>query len=160
MRTLLIGKQSIGKSTLLYKLFSNSDKVGGVICLPVFENGIQIGKDAVNLISNNRHLFCRIKNIASFNGVQIGNYIIHKKGLIFAQAAVEEALDKELVIIDEAGPLELSGKGLFNQIRLTFKKNIDTILAMREGIEQVFIEKFPYHFIKVYLKERSNDGCS
>jgi len=73
MKILFIGKKDSGKSSLLYALLKNC-KCGGILCLPVFENGKKIGADAIDMYNKERKIFSRLKQIANFEGIETEYY--------------------------------------------------------------------------------------
>ena len=59
--------------------------------------------------------FARLSHDKPFGeGEEAGSYAISEVGTLFARNAIQKAVrdDCDLVVIDEVGPLELSGKGL------------------------------------------------
>jgi len=151
MKILFIGKKASGKSTLLYSLFKNY-RCGGIVCLPVFKNGKEIGKDAVNLMNNERRRFCRIKEEADFKGIKVGRYLIDPKGIKFCIDALNEAMEKsDLIIFDEFGKLEMEGRGLYEVAEKIIEGDKNAIIVLREELEKEFMKKFPHEFKKIYI---------
>lgn len=151
MKVLLIGEKGAGKSSLLYSLFK--DGAGGIICLPVFKDGGEIGKDAINLLNGERKRFCRIKERADFDGIEIGKYVVDYDGIEFCIAALEEALEKSnFIILDEFGLLEMKGGGLYEITKKIIEGDKDALIVLRKELEKEFLEKFPYQFKKIYLE--------
>jgi len=150
MKILFIGEKGSGKSSLLYSIFKKCD-CGGIVCIPVFEGEKLIGKDAVNMANKRRKLFCRIKSKADFEGIEMENYVISEEGIKFCIEALEEAMKKELVIIDEFGILEVREKGIFQAAKKIIEDKENVIIVLRKGLEEKFLEKFPYKFEKIYM---------
>lgn len=151
MKILFIGKKGCGKSSLLYTIFQNCE-CGGIICIPVFEEGKRIGKDAVNMMNKSKAIFCRIKSKANFEGIETHNYIISREGIKFCIDALEEAMEKNLIIIDEFGPLEMKGQGIYKAAKKIMDSDKDVIIVLRKELEKEFLKKFPYNFEKIYMK--------
>lgn len=151
MRILLLGKKRSGKSSLLSALFPPGH-CGGIITPAVFENGVYVGKDAVNLLTGERRPFCRIKERAPFEGVATRKYIVSREGIAFCMRALEQARCEPLIIIDEVGPLELSGEGIHEEVHTVLKDETHhVLLVVREELEEEFLRAFPYVFRKLYL---------
>jgi len=139
MKILLIGERNSGKSTFLYNLFKISD-CGGIICLPVFKNGKKIGTDAINLLNKEKEIFCRLKKFANFDGIEMGRYIISYRGIEFCKKALKEAKERDLIIIDEFGFLEINGEGIYEEAKEIIESNKNVIVVLRKGIEKEFIK--------------------
>jgi nucleoside-triphosphatase THEP1 len=151
MNLLLSGKKGAGKSSLLYALFHSGD-CGGVVCLPVFEADIQIGKDAVDLATGKRHVFCRLRQNTTFEGITVGRYIVHPEGVAFAVAAVEAALEKPVTVVDEVGPLELAGGGLHAATHQALETSGTTVVAVRDTLEERVLSILPYTFTRLHMR--------
>lgn len=151
MKILLIGNRNIGKSTLLYSLFKNC-KYGGIVCIPVFKNGMKIGTDAIDLLNNKKETFSRIKSMANFDGIETERYVISIKGLKFCIKALERAYEKSnFIIIDEFGRLEMKEEGIYSIAKKIIESNKSTIIVLRKEIEKEFLKKFDKNFKKLYM---------
>ncbi|MBE2280702.1 MAG: DUF2478 domain-containing protein [Ignavibacteriaceae bacterium] len=89
--------------------------------------------------------------------ITVGRYKFSKKAFGYGAEVLENAInsDKKLLIIDEAGKLELAGSGFAPQIRkalIKFSGNI--LLVVRESLLSNFLENFQ---IKSYELWRKSD---
>lgn len=150
MKILFIGSKNSGKSSFLFSIFKNC-KCGGIICLPVFKNGIKIGTDAINMLNKDRCIFSRLKSMANFEGIETENYIISYSGIEFCRNALKSAIKSELIIIDEIGYLEMNSKGIYKETKKIMESDKDVIVVIRKEIEKHFLKKFPYNFKKIYF---------
>ena len=120
---LWMGEKHSGKTTSVTKLVTAARiegfNVAGVLAPSLYHNGRLLGFDIVDLRSENRAPLARRttspgkKCPFAFidNGLRLGNAALRRK-------VVESA---DLVIIDEFGPLELSGRG--------WRSSVDFLLA-------------------------------
>ncbi|MEM1514375.1 MAG: nucleoside-triphosphatase [Candidatus Thermoplasmatota archaeon] len=155
MKILMIGAKNSGKSTTAYNIFKNSDCCG-IICLPVFKNGIKIGSDAIRMDNKKRIKFSRTKRYADFEGIKVGKYVINKEGIKFCINAIDEGIRKrKLVVIDEFGILEKNKKGLYRAIKRAIESENDLFLILRKSLEKDFLKIFPYDFEIIYKKKMS-----
>jgi len=152
MRILFLGKKGSGKSSLLSALFPPGH-CGGIITPAVFEGGMYVGKDAVNLITGERYPFCRIREKASFDGVETKKYVVSREGIAFCIRALEQARREPLIIIDEVGLLELAGEGLYEITKEILESERNVVVVVREELEEEFLRAFPYEFKKMYVDE-------
>jgi nucleoside-triphosphatase THEP1 len=150
MKILLLGEKESKKSQILWTLFKKSN-CGGIICIPVFQGTTKIGKDAIDMTDNRRHVFCRIKEIAEFDGIPTEKYIISEAGIQFCIDALKKSVEKDLIIVDEFGPLELQGGGIYQIAKEIIESEKNVIIVLRKNLEKRFLERFPYLFEKLYL---------
>lgn len=152
MKILLIGNRNVGKSTLLYSLFK-SCRYGGIVCIPVFKNGMKIGTDAIDLLNNEKETFSRIKSMANFDGIETGRYVISIKGIEFCTKALERAYEKsDFIVIDEFGKLEMKGEGIYSVAKKIIESDKSAIIVLRKELEKEFLKKFGKNFKKLYME--------
>ncbi len=155
MNFILTGKTNSGKTTLIKNLVENRKDCGGLLSLPVFENGKKIGSDSFDLITKGKKKLCRLKEMADFDGFQRGKYVIGFDGLKFGEEAIKRALEnnKRFAIVDEIGPLEIEGKGLMDATIKAVKSKSNTLLVIRERLLDDFLKKFPERNFTILRKE-------
>jgi nucleoside-triphosphatase THEP1 len=114
MLALLIGDHHQGKTTTARRLAERARaigvSVGGIIQPAVHEQGTCIGYDVLDLACGKS---IRLAIIGEGGVEQAGRFQFLPDGLAFGKAAILCALreNPELIILDEVGPLELSGGG-------------------------------------------------
>jgi nucleoside-triphosphatase THEP1 len=97
----------------------------------------------------------QINNQGNKRGIPFCNFLFTRKGINFAKKALTKPSD--LLIIDEFGPLELSGKGITNALAaFASEQNTNAILIVRkELIETVLtLLKCDGEIIEVTQKNR------
>jgi len=132
----ITGKKGGGKTTFITEVVSILQKEGlkadGILAPGYWQNNIRSKFDIVDIATNERKILC---GMDIENGVEeIGRFKFTKEGLAFGRAALfyEKVFDKDLIIIDEVGPLELKGKGWAESIKeLLVKYNKIIILVVR-----------------------------
>ena len=150
MKILLTGEKNSGKSTFAYNMCKN--RCSGVICLPVFENGIKIGSDAINLIDGKRKIFSRIKEKANYEGIEMHNYIISHEGMKHAIKAIEMGLkSKKMIVLDEIGNIEMKHFGYYFILKKILDSNKNAIIIVRKSIIKKFMEEFPGNYIIIEI---------
>jgi len=153
MKILFKGERNSGKSSRIYEILKNKN-CGGIVCLPVFENGIKIGSDAVDMMSGRRVIFTRRKEIADFEGIDTENYRISNDGINFCIIAIEKSIGScKWTIIDEFGRLEKEKKGLYDVIRKGIEEDKNMIIILRGSMERIFLKMFPYKFESIDIKD-------
>lgn len=153
MPLIITGPINSGKSTFIYQiaqeLLQHNITIGGIFNLPVFELGTKIGYDSHSAVFLSLLLqqslrvikgtpFARLKSLVPHptkTDIEFGQWIIFHEGIQFCIQQIETAINqqKQVIFIDEIGPLEIAGQG--------FRSILDTILLGKD--------KLPSHLILV-----------
>ncbi len=144
---LLTGKVDSGKTTfvknLIEKLKEKEVKVGGIYSQKIFENNERTGYDLVEIETQKTEHFLR-KN-PDGNPGDIGVFKLFPKAVPFGMEILntKKTKGKQLIIIDEIGPFELSGKGWAKSLEdlLRFREN-HVLIVVRESLVEQVIEKW------------------
>lgn len=128
---LLTGKPRSGKTTLLKKIITHLDNCGGFYTEEILEDNQRTGFK-IKTLDGKEAILAHQKIKSNFH---LGRYGINLKDLEgLAVKAIEEAIDKkEIIIIDEIGPMEL-----FSQ---KFKKVVNKAFASGKRIIGVIHRK-------------------
>lgn len=160
---ILSGAVAEGKTTCLKKIIAilkeKDIKTAGIICPRMVENNLTMGYDIEDIKSGEKKTFLRIEENTDYQ--KIGKYSIHPQGLALGMQALSTSQhsDNKLVIIDEIGRLELSGKGWAESLEILLKAgNNVVLLAVRDQFVDQVIEK--WSFEKPFVFSVSADGCS
>lgn len=107
---LLTGNPGVGKTTVLIKIVDSLKtegiSVGGMISREAREGNARLGFEIIDL-TNNKHGW--LSHINQKTGPQVGKYHVNLEDLenIGAKAITEAVDRREVVAIDEIGPMEL-----------------------------------------------------
>lgn len=111
--TILTAPKGAGKTTYLldYSAMQKSrgEKIFGLCTPKAIKNGQVIGIDAVDVSTGQKTPFALRDDLP---GIRIGPWRFLSEGIAFGQAACAHQGHRGICIIDEIGPLELSGQGL------------------------------------------------
>lgn len=132
---ILTGPVHSGKTTLLQKVTSQLKRqnisVAGFLSLYAEDGEKFIGYDLYDLRKEIRTPFIR-KN-GEKHWQRVGPYFFIPESLDLAQDIIRQSTDAEMCAIDEVGPLELEGKGLWPAIKeVLASSNPDYIFIVRE----------------------------
>ena len=128
MKTRLIlwtGPRHSGKTTsaadLAKKVKNKGFSVAGLLAPSKYTNGLLTGFDAVNVATGKRVPLSQRKQTTE--PTSVSGFTFSKEGLKFGSNALDSTstVSADLIIIDEFGPLELTGGG--------WRKNTDSILS-------------------------------
>lgn len=134
---LLIGDRQAGKTTTCRRLAESVQTrgltVGGIIAPAVFEQASCAGYDVVDLATGRS---TRLAVIEAGGAEHVGCFNFLAQGLTLGKTALEHAAQTpfDLVIVDEVGPLELSGGGWSTQLDPLVGRAGLTLFTIRRGL--------------------------
>lgn len=151
----LTGESRDGKTTLIEGLVKRMDKRGlksaGLYSPRVMSMDDTIGYDVVDILDGTRVPFLRVTDEKTAES--IGRFSIIGEGLEKGLGALDplRTVNCSLVIIDEAGPLEMRGGGWYNGIRrLLTERNVNVLLVVRESLLNEMIREWDITDAKVF----------
>jgi nucleoside-triphosphatase THEP1 len=143
---IVTGETGEGKTTLLQKLTTalkeNGIRAGGILAPRIMEGNTTTGYDILDITSGVRAPFLRLTN-AEISGVERFTQMEegYRAGLIALDP--DNNGDTILMVIDEAGPLELRGEGWAGRISELLNSNEwQIILVVRKSLVDEVIRKF------------------
>jgi nucleoside-triphosphatase THEP1 len=151
VRIIITGEKGIGKTAVCEKVVNeirirDEMRVGGILCPDT-----EVGKEIVDIASGEEAEFADRKGN--------GGYAIKSEGIRFGIAAIERALNLDLVVIDEIGPLEFKGNGNgFSDILKEVLKKDRVIIVVRSSLCPRFVERFGNDFRIFEVREANRDG--
>ncbi|MBN1790492.1 MAG: hypothetical protein JW830_08355 [Bacteroidales bacterium] len=158
---IITGDVSEGKTGFLVGLLQRlRDKdllIGGFYAPRIMQDGKTLGYDLVFVETDNKLSFLRIKQ----NGIPggIGKYEINAETLEQGKSilSAENSRNKDVVIIDEIGRLELQGHGWSSCLEnLLAKPALCLILSIRKDILNLVLEKFEIRNPSIYSVSEEN----
>jgi nucleoside-triphosphatase THEP1 len=136
---ILTGEQGSGKTSFIMSLAKRLSQeafpMSGISAPVVLLDGARQGYDILDLATGERAPLCRITGVAS--GEQVGPFRFLPAGLALGTAALDASRDQAggVVIVDEIGPLELSGSGWSGAVtRLLDGMAASVILVVRPAL--------------------------
>jgi nucleoside-triphosphatase THEP1 len=150
---ILTGKVQTGKTTLLRKitleLKRKGVRVGGFLNLSVYEKDQVIGYDLYNLKEETMRPFLRKQG--QTNWEKIGPYSFIPDTLELAKSTILRAKNIDICFVDEVGPYELEGKGLWPSLVAILECPIPRLfLTVRAKLLNAFIEKLGKNVDKIF----------
>jgi molybdopterin-guanine dinucleotide biosynthesis protein A len=166
VKLLVVGEPGSGKTSWCREYIEgrreSGSSVGGILCPAIEQQGQRVGSNAVDLLTGQEIPFARLSRHGSFKaGEKIGDYTIDRDGISFVRGAIERAVENrcDLVVIDEVGPLELSGKGLMPAVEFALTLAVNVLIVVRSSLKEALQKRFPeYEFVVVadLVQSRSN----
>lgn len=143
---IVTGEIGEGKTAWLAKLTGLLEekeiKAGGILALRIIQEGRATGYDIYNISSGVRTPFLRLHGTETM-GVE--RFTVSEEGVTAGQDALDPYVnsDMDVVVVDEAGPLELRGQGWSNRIvELLLDTRVTVIIAVRKNLTEAVMNKF------------------
>jgi nucleoside-triphosphatase THEP1 len=148
MIIILAGPVHSGKTTFLQGVFSRwrdrDLRMRGFLSLAFWEGGERRGYDLLELEKGRTLPFLRTSGETDWE--RIGPFYVIPETLEAARSIILGASPDELLVVDEVGPLELGGGGLWPALDTVLKRPfIKTLLVVREGILDEFLTLLAGH---------------
>ena len=150
---ILTGPVHSGKTTLLkkvvYKLKEQKIKIEGFLSEAVWKNQEMDGYDLFDLKEQRSIPF--IRRTGEKEWQKIGLYFFIPQSLAEAEKIILRGKDADILAVDEVGPLELAGKGLWPALKqVVFQPSTRYLLVVRIDILEDFLEMLGKRKVKVF----------
>jgi len=155
MNLLVIGKPGSGKTTWCQQYISQLRSCGlsvGVVLSPeTREHGERTGYNVLDVLTGREAPFARRSGDSPSQGEVVGRYTIRRNGIQFARRAIEKAVVNQcdLVVIDEVGPVELSGRGLMPAVKLVLEAEVSVLIIVRDSLKKALLRYFSSYDFEV-----------
>lgn len=157
---LITGEKNSGKTTFLTYFLENVARKkgylpGGFLAEGIYRAGIKTGFDLVDLNNGHKKMLCT--DIPKKGWIQMGRFFFDPEGFRFGETLLTQ-LQKNAcpVVVDEFGPLELSGKGWRHAIdRLLSREDLVLMMTVRKEILDGVINVFSGNELHVFNVNRS-----
>jgi iron complex transport system ATP-binding protein len=141
---ILTGPLHSGKTTLLkksvQKFKDQKVHIDGFLSLAVFKDQERIGYDLFDL--NKEDSIPLLRKRGDKTWMKIGPYFFIPSGVEEAQKVLSRAGDSAICVVDEVGPLELTGEGFWPALeQVLFPPATTFLISVREGILDDFLRK-------------------
>ncbi len=141
---MITGPPGIGKSTVVSKVVFNLRStgciIGGCITEERRRNKERVGFDIEDLLSGNKG---ELASISGHLGPRVGRYRVNLQGLteVGARALNDAVASAELVVIDEVGPMELTGPEFRRALTSCISSGKPIFAVVREQMKDPLIEE-------------------
>jgi nucleoside-triphosphatase len=169
----ITGSPGIGKTTILLKtaeaLEKKGFKIGGMLSREAREDGARVGFEIIDFETKRRGWLAHVHQL---NGPQVGKYRVNLVDLesIGAVAIRNAAVNAQIVIIDEIGPMELhsgafkeavaealsSGKPVIGVIHERARDNLINAIRKRQDTQIIQVNRDNREGIHSELVEKVN----
>ena len=144
---IITGEVQQGKTTfaenIVINLKKQDYKIAGFLSVGIHKKGERIGYNLFDISTSQQIKLC--KSTGNERSVKIGRYFFNPKGLEkgFEILKSDNLSGKQLVVIDEIGPLELNDQGWCNAIEeICWTNSVPQLWIVRSGIVDKVIKKW------------------
>lgn len=153
MLYILTGPIHSGKTTLLKKvvkeLKQQKQNVDGFLSEAVIKDRVMVGYDLLDLKEEKSVPF--IRKEGKENWENIGSYFFIPQSLEKAKRIILQSKEDDLLVVDEVGPLELEGGGLWPALKkVIFLTRRRSLLVIRIDIVQDFLRIAKNKELKIF----------
>jgi iron complex transport system ATP-binding protein len=161
--TILTGPVGSGKTTFLERalpsLRERHPNLDGYLSLRIFAGGATTGYDLRDLRSAARIPFLRRRGEA--DGFRVGPYVLLPQGLAAAEEIIRRGGPADLLIVDEVGPLELAGGGVWPALSGEFAgRDRPALVVVRETLVDDIRAALTGRDMKVIRADAAGDAGS
>lgn len=149
------GKSSFTKA-VTDRLLEQKIKVGGFLSLGINENGERIGFNLLDLESSEQTELCSDKKDDS--RIRFGQYFFNNETILRGMEILSpnQVSDKQIIVIDEIGPLELNDRGWNDAIeKLTESTTTPQLWVVRKSILRKINRKWNIGNIYIFDIDKS-----
>jgi nucleoside-triphosphatase len=132
----------------LSMLRNRSFKIDGYLSESIWKNGECMGYKLFDLRDHREHPFISTKGGKGWE--KIGPYFFLPKSLTKAKKIIRRAASADLSVVDEVGPLELAGKGVWPALAEVLFSQPDFFLVIRESVLEEFLSILKREEVLVY----------
>jgi len=156
---ILTGPVHSGKTTLLKNALSSLKEkdlsIAGYLSKSLWEKSECLGYDLYDLKNHRYHPFIRKEGQEEWQS--IGPFFFLPESLDIAMQIIRRSEKADLCVVDEVGPLELEGKGVWPAIAEVLKLSQgDFLLVVRDSILENFLDRIERDNSEVFSIEQKN----
>ena len=154
-RLAVTGPPGVGKSTLVQKCAKASrHKVGGVLARDKRVKDRRVGFELLDLGSGAMGMLAD----ETGDGPQLGKYRVRLDDLDRIGArAIEEALQSDLIVVDEVGPMELSSKRFVAAVEKAIASDKPMLVVLHQWSQHPLAKKIRKTFRVITLSQENRD---
>jgi len=139
---ILTGPVHSGKTTTLKRAVQKFEKakldIGGFLSVAVFKGQERTGYDLFEL--KGKKSIPLIQREGNKDWERVGSYFFIPSGLEEAQRIISRSKNSDICVVDEFGPLELSGKGFWPALKpILFPPLTTFLITLRKSILEDFL---------------------
>jgi nucleoside-triphosphatase len=157
-RIAVTGSPGIGKSTVVEKVTKVMKcRVGGVLARDKRFNGRRIGFELLDIASGDVGVLAD----ETGNGPQLGKYRVHLDSLgKIGATAVQNAIQCDLIVVDEVGPMELSSRSFISAVENAIASPKPMLVVLHEWSNHPLAKKIRRTFQVISVTRENRDALA
>ncbi len=157
LRIAVTGRPGIGKTTFcrrVYEALKNEINVSGFITLEVREGGTRIGFKLKDLSTGEEGWLAKVGHQSP---VRVGKYGVLVESIDRFAEKVESYKNADLVIIDEAGPMELKSPKFVESMEKLLESDVPCLFSIHLKSQHPLLRRIRSEFEVITLNESNRD---
>jgi nucleoside-triphosphatase len=158
-RIAVTGKPGVGKSTVVAKAAGKLAeklglKIGGIRTAEIREEGKREGFSIEDLATGNTGILSHVRG----SGPRVGKYHVNLEDLAgIATGALGDALDYDLVVIDEIGPMELKSEEFISAVEAILESDRPVLAVLHRSSKHSLAQRVREEFEVLTVDEGNWD---
>ncbi|MEA1943977.1 MAG: NTPase [Euryarchaeota archaeon] len=157
-RIAITGQPRIGKTTVCRQVIDLLDcNIGGMLCSDIIEDGKRVGFELLDLKTGEKGVLAHI----SGHGPKIGKYHVNVHDLSeIGVRAIENAMDSDLIIIDEIAPMELRSQRFIRTVERALASDKDMLVVLHQRSHHPLVELIREEFDVITVTKDNRDAIA
>lgn len=159
LRIAITGRPGIGKSTLCKKVIASvRKKAGGMISGDIRPGRQRVGFEIVDIATGKKGILAHVNQE---HGPAVGKYRVNLKDLNeVGVEAIKNALNFDLIVIDEIAPMELYSKDFISAVEAALQSSKSMLVTFHQRSSHALIQKIRSTFEVYVLTEQNRDSLA
>jgi nucleoside-triphosphatase len=156
IRIAITGKPGCGKTTLCERIYQRIEGIdcGGFITKEVRERGVRVGFKIVDLEKGDEKWLAHVRNPSK---IRVGKYGVYLDGIDEIADRIASYTRKDLIIIDELGPMELKSKKFVNSIYELIDGDLNLIFTIHLKSKHPLLNKIRREFEVIEINKENRE---
>ncbi|AKB57390.1 NTPase [Methanosarcina barkeri] len=159
LKIAVTGSPGIGKSTVVAKAaekLANQPgfKIGGIQTAEIRKEGRREGFSIMDLATGKTGVLGSIRG----SGPRVGKYHVNLEDLEKIGAnALRSALECDLIVIDEVGPMELKSEAFVSAVEVVLESNKPVLAVLHRSSSHHLVQRMRKEFEVLMVNEKNRD---
>lgn len=155
-RVAITGSPGAGKTTVCRQVLDLLDcTTGGMLCSDIIEGSRRVGFELLDLKTGKKGVLAHIRG----HGPGVGKYHVNMHDLDeIGVRSIENAMDAELIVIDEIAPMELKSQRFIRAVEQALASDKDMLVVLHQRSHHPLAELIRSEFDVVNVTKENREG--